>query len=46
MTWTIAEDTGTLVTDYETIAAYVAQGRLTIVRDEAADFRCPILPNG
>ena len=35
-----------LVTDYETIAAYVAQGRLTIVRDEAADFRCPILPNG
>ena len=46
VTWTSAEDTGILVADYESIAAYVAQGRLTIVRDEAADFRCPILPNG
>ncbi len=45
-TWTNAEDTEILVTDYETLAGYVAQGRLTIVRDEAADFRCPILPNG
>jgi hypothetical protein len=45
-TWTNAEDSDLLVTDYETLAAYAAQGRLAIVRDEAADFRCPIIPNG
>jgi hypothetical protein len=45
-TWTNAEDSDLLVTDYETLAAFVAQGRLSIVRDEAADFRCPIIPNG
>jgi hypothetical protein len=45
-TWTSAADAGLLVTDYESLAAYAAQGRLSIVRDEAADFRCPILPNG
>jgi hypothetical protein len=44
-TWTNAEDSDLLVTDFETLAAYAAQGRLTIVRDVAADFRCPILPN-
>jgi hypothetical protein len=44
-TWTNAEDTDLLVTDYETLAAYAAQGRLTVVRDQAADFRCPILPS-
>ena len=44
-TWTNAEDSDLLVTDYEALAAYAAQGRLAIVRDEAADFRCPILPN-
>jgi len=44
-TWTNAEDGDLLVTDYETLAAYAAQGRLMVVRDEAADFRCPILPN-
>ena len=43
-TWANAQDTGLLVTDYETVAAYAAEGRLVIVRDEAADFRCPILP--
>ena len=45
VTWTNAEDSDLLVTDYETLAAYAAEGRLAIVRDEAADFRCPILPN-
>src|SRR5262245_10515808 len=45
-TWVNAEDSDLLVTDYETLAGYAAQGRLTIVRDEAADFRCPIIPNG
>jgi hypothetical protein len=39
-------DSGILVTDYDTLAALADQGRLTIVRDGAADFRCPILPNG
>jgi hypothetical protein len=45
-TWSDPADAGLLVTDYETLAAYVAEGRLVVVRDEAADFRCPILPNG
>jgi hypothetical protein len=51
-TWVNAADSGILVTDYGsasepgTLAWYVDQGRLTVVRDEAADFRCPILPNG
>jgi hypothetical protein len=52
VTWVNAADAGLLVTDYGsatepgTLAYYIAQGRLTVVRDEAADFRCPILPNG
>jgi hypothetical protein len=45
-TWVSAADADTLITDYQTLASYANQGRLTIVRDEAADFRCPILPNG
>ena len=45
-TWVNAEDADTLITDFETIESYASQGLLTIVRDEAADFRCPILPNG
>ena len=45
-TWVNAEDAGTLITDYDTLQSYADQGLLTIVRDEAADFRCPILPNG
>jgi hypothetical protein len=52
LTWVSAADAGTLITDYGsvsepgTLAWFVDQGRLTVVRDEAADFRCPILPNG
>jgi hypothetical protein len=45
-TWVSAADANTLITDYESLASYADQGRLTIVRDAAADFRCPILPNG
>ena len=46
VTWVSADDTDLLITDYETLAGYAAEGRLTIVRDEAADFRCPIVPGG
>jgi len=46
VTWVSADDADLLVTDFETLAGYAAEGRLTIVRDEAADFRCPILPGG
>jgi hypothetical protein len=45
-TWVNAEDAGTLITSFETLQAYVDAGLLTVVRDEGADFRCPILPNG
>ena len=45
-TWVNPEDADNLITDFETLASYASQGLLTIVRDEAADFRCPILPNG
>jgi hypothetical protein len=44
-TWVNSEDAGTLITDFETLDSFASQGLLTIVRDEAADFRCPILPN-
>lgn len=44
-TWVDAEDAGNLITDFETLQGYADQGLLTLVRDEAADFRCPILPN-
>jgi hypothetical protein len=45
-TWVDAEDADTLITDFATLGSYASLGLLTIVRDEAADFRCPILPNG
>jgi hypothetical protein len=45
-TWVSSADAGTLITDYETLAAFANAGRLSIVRDEVADFRCPILPGG
>ena len=46
VTWTIEADRNILVKDYGTLAKYIKEGRLTDVRDEDADFRCPILPNG
>jgi hypothetical protein len=45
-TWADAADSDLLVTDYATLASYASQGRLLIVRDAMADFRCPVLPNG
>ena len=45
-TWVDPADADTLITDFDTLESYAGQGLLTIVRDEAADFRCPILPNG
>jgi hypothetical protein len=44
-TWTASGDPGTLVTSYDQLQALVDAGDLTVVRDEAADFRCPIIPN-
>jgi hypothetical protein len=43
-TWVDSEDAGTLITDFVTLQSYADQGLLDIVRDEDADFRCPILP--
>src|SRR5688500_750342 len=40
-TWLDETDADILITDYDALQSYVDQGRLTIVRDEAADFRCP-----
>ena len=45
-TFTALGDPNTLVTSYDQLQALVDAGELTVVRDEAADFRCPILPNG
>jgi hypothetical protein len=45
-TWVDEGDADILITDATTLDTYVSQGKLSIVRDEAADFRCPILPNG
>jgi hypothetical protein len=41
-TWT-SGDPATLVTSWTALESYVAGGQLTLVRDEAADFRCPVL---
>ena len=45
-TWVNVEDADNLITDFETLESYASLGLLTIVRDDGADFRCPILPNG
>ena len=37
---------GTLITSFAALQANADLGLLTIARDEVADFRCPILPNG
>jgi len=42
-TWTSTGDPSTLVTSYSDLMSYVQGGELTIVRDAAADFRCPVL---
>jgi hypothetical protein len=44
-TWVNAEDADNLITSFDALQLYVDAELLTVVRDEAADFRCPILPN-
>jgi hypothetical protein len=41
-TWT-GGDASELVTSWAELQSYVASGELTLVRDAAADFRCPVL---
>jgi hypothetical protein len=41
--WTATGDPTELVTSWEELQALVAAGELTLVRDLAADFRCPVL---
>jgi hypothetical protein len=43
-TWT-SGDASTLVTSWSELESYLASGQLTLVRDAAADFRCPVLGN-
>ena len=43
-TWT-SGDPSTLVTSWTELQSYVASGELSLVRDAAADFRCPVLGN-
>jgi hypothetical protein len=43
-TWT-SGDPSTLVTSWAELQAYVGSGELSLVRDAAADFRCPVLGN-
>ena len=43
-TWTTV-DRSTLVTSWSQLTALVSSGQLTLVRDAAADFRCPVLGN-
>jgi hypothetical protein len=42
-TWTAAGDASELVTSWSELQALVSSGAITIVRDAAADFRCPVL---
>ena len=43
-TWT-SGDPSTLVTSWSQLESLVASGQLALVRDAAADFRCPVLGN-
>lgn len=42
-TWTASGDSSTLVTSWSALEALVASGQISLVRDAAADFRCPVL---
>ena len=44
-TWTASGDRSALVTSWAELQASVASGQLSLVRDAAADFRCPVLGN-
>jgi hypothetical protein len=41
--WTATGDSSTLVTSWDQLQSLVDSGALTLVRDAAADFRCPVL---
>jgi hypothetical protein len=41
-TWT-SGDSSTLVTSWSQLESLVSSGQLMLVRNEAADFRCPVL---
>ena len=43
-TWT-SGDASTLVTSWSQLEALVASGQVSLVRNAAADFRCPVLGN-
>lgn len=43
--WVPMGDPSTLVTSWSELQSYVASGELSLVRDAAADFRCPVLGN-
>lgn len=42
-TWTATGDPSQLVTSWAELQAYVTRGQITLTRDPAADFRCPVL---
>jgi hypothetical protein len=42
-TWTATGDPATLVTSWSELQTYLSAGQLSLVRDAAADFRCPVL---
>jgi hypothetical protein len=42
VTWTNG-DPATLVTSWSALQTHLQNGELTLVRAEAADFRCPVL---
>jgi hypothetical protein len=44
-TWTASGDASELVTSWAELQALVDSGDLLLVRDAAADFRCPVLGN-
>jgi hypothetical protein len=44
-TWIGTGDPSTLVTSYDALQAFIQSGELILVRDAAADFRCPVLGN-
>jgi hypothetical protein len=44
-TWTASGDPSTLVTSWSALQGHYLSGELDLVRDPAADFRCPVLGN-
>jgi hypothetical protein len=44
-TWTATGDPTELVTSWDELQSLVTAGQISLVRDAAADFRCPVLGN-